>query len=135
MSTSIEAIKIHDLRSGEVETNGTTILVDRMWPRGVAKADVDLDDRMPEVAPSPDLRTWFGHDPKRFEEFTSRYREELDERVGEDEEGEQLRELIKLAEQATEKKPLALVYGAKDRQHNHAVVLRDWLRDELKAGE
>lgn len=131
-STSIEVIKIHDLRSGAVETRGTTILVDRMWPRGIAKADVDLDARMPKVAPSPELRKWFGHDPKRFDEFSSRYRAELDERVGEDE-SEQLRELIELAKKATPEHPLALVYGAKDRHHNHAVVLKDWLSDELKA--
>lgn len=133
-SMSIEVIKIHDLRSGAAETRGTIILVDRMWPRGVAKADVDLDDRMPEVAPSPELRKWFGHDPQRFEEFASRYRAELNERVGE-EEGEQLRELIELAKKATTEHPLALVYGAKDRQHNHAVVLKDWLSDELKTGK
>lgn len=134
MTKSIKVIKIHDLRSGDVETSGTTILVDRMWPRGVAKADVDLDDRMPDVAPSPGLRKWFGHDPKRFEEFATCYRAELDERVTENE-GEQLRELIELAEKASDSHPLALVYGAKDREHNHAVVLRDWLSDQLKAGE
>lgn len=132
----IRVVKIHDLRSGDVTAgDGRTILVDRLWPRGVAKDSVDLDDWFKEVAPSPDLRKWFGHDPDRFDEFADRYRNELDERAAAinrpDSEADELAELLAAAGDATVAKPLYLAYAAKDRDHNHALVLAAWLRDEI----
>lgn len=163
----IRTAKIHDLRSGsDGAGGGRTVLVDRLWPRGVAKDDVDLDAWLKDVAPSPELRKWFGHDPDRYGEFADRYRHELDERAkripesrrgsgdevaatetgddgagkgsgrngaagGADSEAEELAELISAACAATVAKPLVLVYAAKDRDHNHALVLADWLRGEV----
>lgn len=136
---AIRTLKIHDLRHRDEAPAGARILVDRMWPRGVAKADVDLSGRLPRVAPSPGLRTWFGHDPERFAGFTRRYRAELDERLadadhgGGDDDGaaEQLRELLDRAAAATAEEPLLLVYGAADRERNHAEVLAGWLRERV----
>ncbi|MFC3849480.1 DUF488 domain-containing protein [Corynebacterium hansenii] len=155
---SIRTAKIHDLRSGaDGAGGGRTVLVDRLWPRGVAKDDVDLDDWFKDVAPSPDLRKWFGHDPDKFGGFADRYRHELDERAkripesrrgsgdegagsgsgndvaadGADSEAAELAELIRAAGAATVAKPLILVYAAKDRDHNHALVLAEWLRGEV----
>ena len=144
----IRVVKIHDLRSGDVAAgDGRTILVDRLWPRGVAKDAVDLDDWFKEVAPSPDLRKWFGHDPDRFDEFADRYRHELDERAAainrpdstagdcssdaDDPDADELAELLAAAADATVAKPLYLAYAAKDRDHNHALVLAAWLRNEI----
>ncbi|MDO5731015.1 DUF488 domain-containing protein [Corynebacterium sphenisci] len=136
---AIRTLKIHDLRDRAEPPAGARILVDRMWPRGVAKDDVDLTGRLPQVAPSPGLRKWFGHDPERFAEFTRRYRAELDERLadadhgGGDDDGaaDQLRELLDRATAATAGEPLLLVYGAADREHNHAEVLAGWLRERI----
>jgi uncharacterized protein YeaO (DUF488 family) len=93
------------------------ILVDRLWPRGVSKADAAIDRWMKEVAPSTELRHWFGHDPKRWEEFRRRYRAELSHHE------ELLDELRAMARQGA----LTLVYAAHDEDHNEAVVLRDLL--------
>lgn len=98
-------------------SDGTRVLVDRMWPRGVAKSDAELDDWAKDVAPSPDLRGWFGHDPEKFDEFRDKYRRELEER-------EENREAVK---NLPKDKVVTLLYAAKDEEHNHAVVLRDFL--------
>lgn len=97
--------------------DGTRILVDRLWPRGVSKEDAALDDWNKEVAPSSDLRKWFDHDPEKWDEFCRRYNQELYEK---DDAVEPLREE---AESGT----LTLVYAAKDREHNHALVLKRYL--------
>lgn len=91
--------------------------MDRLWPRGVSKERAAIDRWMKEIAPSTELRRWFGHDPKRWNEFRRRYRTELSHRV------ELLRELRAL----TRKGPLTLVYAARDQAHNEAIVLRDVL--------
>jgi len=97
--------------------DGVRILVDRLWPRGVSKDDAALDDWMKDVAPSAALRKWFAHDPERWPEFRRRYRAELKEHP------EDLARLRGLAR----KKTVTLVYGARDEEHNDAVVLRDVL--------
>lgn len=97
--------------------DGYRILVDRLWPRGLSKDDAALDEWMKAVAPSPDLRRWFGHDPERFERFADRYRRELDDSPA----------LAQLRERCREHPVVTLVYGAKDEAHNQAVVLRDLL--------
>ena len=94
--------------------DGVRILVDRLWPRGVSKAKAQLDDWMKEIAPSAELRQWFGHDPARWGEFQQRYRAELQQH---DELLEQIRAL-------SSKGVVTLVYGARDEEHNDAVVLR-----------
>lgn len=117
---SIRCVKVHDLLHGEDEVHGTSVLVDRLWPRGVAKADLDHDEWLKDVAPSPELRKWFDHDVDRFEEFSRRYREELD--VGNDD--------VEKLEQLAADGDVTLLYAAKDREHNHAVVLADWLKEK-----
>ena len=109
----IHIAKVHDVLKGE-KTHGTVILVDRLWPRGVSKKDFQPDLWLKEVAPSTELRRWFGHDPERFGEFARRYRAELG--------GADVDKLIDAATHG----PVTLLYAANDRQHNQAVVLRDW---------
>jgi uncharacterized protein YeaO (DUF488 family) len=99
--------------------DGTRVLVDRLWPRGLSKADAQIDHWMKELAPSPELRRWFGHDPRRWDEFRRRYQTELSDKA------EQLDRLRTLAREG----PLTLVFGARDEQHNQAVVLRDLLAE------
>ena len=97
--------------------DGTRVLVDRLWPRGLKKTDAHVAQWLKEVAPSNELRKWFGHDPARWEEFRRRYKTELTAK------GDLLGELRELAKQG----PLTLVYSAHDEAHNQAVVLRDRL--------
>ncbi|WP_034647980.1 DUF488 domain-containing protein [Corynebacterium sputi] len=118
-SERIRTAKIHDLRRNDGPYVGTETLVDRLWPRGVAKDSVKLAHWFQDVAPSPELRKWWDHDPDRFDEFSSRYCAELDEMEGE--------ELEQLQEMATGDEPLVLVFAAKDRTINHATVLANWL--------
>ncbi|ALC05258.1 hypothetical protein CDES_04035 [Corynebacterium deserti GIMN1.010] len=115
---SIHIAKVHDVLKGE-RTFGTTILVDRLWPRGVKKADLNPDLWLKGVAPSTELRTWFHHEPEKFEEFTTRYAAELDGCSSPD-----LQTLIDATSH-----PLTLLYGAADREHNHAIVLAQWLNE------
>ena len=99
------------------ETDGKRILVDRLWPRGVSKAQAKVDLWLKAIAPSTPLRQWFGHDPGKWEEFKKRYKDELDHNS---EAVAQLRALMA-------KEKVTLVYGAKDQEHNDAVVLQEYL--------
>lgn len=102
-------------------SDGTRVLVDRIWPRGVKKADAEIQEWMKDIAPSSALRKWFGHDPKKWDEFRNRYRAELKERP------EQLEHLRMLAR----KGPITLIYSARDQKHNNAVALRDLIFGEF----
>ncbi|SET59007.1 Uncharacterized conserved protein YeaO, DUF488 family [Nitrosospira multiformis] len=104
------------------KNDGTRILVDRLWPRGMTKAKAGVDIWLKELAPSAELRKWFGHDPGKWTEFKKRYRAELEEN---DEQLAQLREEIK-------KGAVTLLYGAKDEEHNDAIALAEFLRDQKK---
>lgn len=97
--------------------DGYRVLVDRLWPRGVTKEALRLDAWAKELAPSPDLRRWFGHDPRRFAEFTRRYRAEL--------RGAAARALLADLARRAVAGTVTLVFGARDEEHNGAVVLRD----------
>jgi uncharacterized protein YeaO (DUF488 family) len=97
--------------------DGYRVLVERLWPRGVRKTDLHLDEWLKDVAPSHELRRWFGHDPARWDEFSARYRRELRE-------GPAAEALATLIRQASAR-PVTLVYGAHDESHNGALVLRD----------
>ena len=99
--------------------DGTRILVDRLWPRGLSKEKAHVDVWLKEAAPSNELRKWFGHDPEKFVEFRRRYEAELST-----EEGQQaLAKLHDLSKQG----PVTLLFAARDKEHNNAVVLRDML--------
>jgi uncharacterized protein YeaO (DUF488 family) len=102
------------------EKDGRRILVDRVWPRGVGKDELRLDAWYRELAPSTQLRKWFGHDPERWSEFQKRYQAEL-KKTGL---RERLQELAAMAKRGK----VTLVYGAQDEEHNQAVVLRDYLK-------
>lgn len=105
--------------------DGCRILVDRVWPRGVKKEEARLDDWLEEIAPSRELRRWFGHDPQRWPEFLERYSRELKSKP------ELVDRLARIAGQGR----LTLVFGAKDRQHNNAVALKEFLREREREGK
>ncbi|OZG58159.1 MarR family transcriptional regulator [Bifidobacterium myosotis] len=102
--------------------DGYRILVDRLWPRGVSKERAALDLWMKAIAPSPELRRWFGHDPERFDEFAEQYRQELDANT------EAVDELKRVC---SEHDAVTLLYAAKDPIVNHAAVLREYLENDL----
>ncbi|MCC7104350.1 MAG: DUF488 domain-containing protein [Chloroflexi bacterium] len=103
--------------------DGARFLIDRLWPRGVRKEALRVDGWLRDVAPSAELRRWFGHDAARWPEFRSRYFAELDGR------SETWQPLLDAARRGT----VTLVYGARDREHNDAVALREYLED--RSGE
>ena len=94
--------------------DGVRILVDRLWPRGLTKERAAVTLWLKDVAPSSELRKWFGHDPAKWKEFQVRYRKEL----------RQKKDALMLLKQKSEDRTVTLVYGARDEQHNEAVVLR-----------
>jgi uncharacterized protein YeaO (DUF488 family) len=114
---SRERVRIKRAYEAPSADDGTRVLIDRLWPRGIGKAEAAFDHWMKEIAPSTELRKWFGHDPARWEEFQRRYRSELKDRR---DELERLRELAREG-------VVTLVYAAHDETHNDAVVLRDLL--------
>jgi uncharacterized protein YeaO (DUF488 family) len=99
--------------------DGVRVLVDRLWPRGLRKSDAAIDRWLKDIAPSTELRRWFGHDPNRWEEFCRKYRAELAGRA------DLLDELRAIARRGQ----LTLVYGARDELHNDAIVLQDLLAE------
>lgn len=98
------------------KTDGERVLVDRLWPRGLVKANARIDLWLKDVAPSTELRQWFGHDPEKWSEFKKRYRAELKHNP-------KFSELKSLSR----RRDITLVYAARDELHNHAVVLRQVL--------
>lgn len=110
---------IKRIYEGPSEKDGKRILVDRLWPRGISKQNAQLDYWLKEVAPSQELRKWFGHKEERFSEFKKRYLAELKDNNSED--LQTLKTLVKSGASIT------LLYGAKDEAMNQAVVLREFL--------
>jgi uncharacterized protein YeaO (DUF488 family) len=105
-------------------SDGTRVLVDRLWPRGLRKENAALACWLKEIAPSPELRKWFGHDPERYAEFARRYRTEL---ASNTEEVARLEDLVKQG-------PVTLLYAAHDEEHNQARVLAEYLRNPTEHG-
>lgn len=103
--------------------DGARILVDRLWPRGVSRERLALSAWAKDVAPSAELRVWFGHRPERWEEFKARYRAEL---------GRDAAALAPLVD-AARSGPVTLIYAAKDQDHNGALVLRTYLEEHLRS--
>jgi uncharacterized protein YeaO (DUF488 family) len=112
------AVRVKRVYETPCPDDGVRVLVDRVWPRGLSKEEAKIDHWLKEVAPSTALRQWFGHDPARWTEFRRRYRAELEQNS---EPLESLRSLIR-------GQPATLLYGARDEQHNQAVVLVEILR-------
>jgi uncharacterized protein YeaO (DUF488 family) len=97
--------------------DGTRILVDRLWPRGLTKEKARVDLWLKEIAPTTELRKWFGHEPAKWAEFQTRYRAELRNN----------KEQVALLMQEATKGPITLLYGARDEEHSEAVVLQNLL--------
>jgi uncharacterized protein YeaO (DUF488 family) len=111
------AIKLKRVYEEPAKTDGTRILVDRLWPRGLTKEKAHIDLWLKDVAPSTALRKWFAHDPAKWPEFKARYKAELRDNATH----------WALLKQAITRGPATLLYGAKDTEHNEAVVLQDLL--------
>lgn len=111
-------IEIKRVYDEPTEQDGTRVLIDRLWPRGLTREDARFDVWAKDLAPSPELRKWFGHDPEKFDRFADRYRKELS--------GKQT-QIDTLLQQIDRYKKLTLLYAAKDQSANHAVVLKSYL--------
>jgi uncharacterized protein YeaO (DUF488 family) len=99
------------------KNDGMRILVDRLWPRGLAKQKADIDLWLKDIAPSTELRKWFGHDPEKWKEFRKRYNEELKRKPVQ----------IGILKEQLNKGVVTLVYGARDEEHNEALVLKEFI--------
>jgi uncharacterized protein YeaO (DUF488 family) len=115
-------IRIKRIYDSPEQVDGSRVLVDRLWPRGVRKETAALTLWLKEIAPSPELRQWFGHDPARWQEFGRRYRAALEQNAAT---VARLTELLTLGR-------LTLLYAARDTAHNHALILQEYIRNHLK---
>ena len=112
-------LKIKRVYEGHDPDDGARYLVERLWPRGIKKENLSMEAWLKDVAPSADLRRWFGHDPAKWDEFQRRYRAELDENQ---KAWEPLLEAVKRGD-------VTLLYSARDTEHNNAIVLKDYLEE------
>ena len=110
-------LKIKRVYVQPAKGDGKRILVDRLWPRGLTKEKASIDLWLKDIAPSTELRKWFGHDPDKWKEFKKRYHQELKNN----------KEQVSILYEQLKKRRVTLVYGAKDEQHNEALVLKEWL--------
>jgi uncharacterized protein YeaO (DUF488 family) len=118
MSRTVRRINIKRIYEPASSGDGTRVLVDRLWPRGLSKSAAAIDHWCKETAPSSALRKWFGHDPERWDDFRKRYWRELASRR------DAVKEIRDLAQAGT----ITLLYSAHDEVHNNAVALRQFLR-------
>ncbi|MCL4535677.1 MAG: DUF488 domain-containing protein [Bacteroidetes bacterium] len=114
-------IKLKRVYEEPSKEDGLRVLVERLWPRGLTRERAAVDLWLKDVAPSPDLRKWFGHDPARWPEFRQRYRAELEHDEGP----------VNLLRQKSREGVVTFVYAARDEQHNGAVALREFLEEQL----
>lgn len=110
-------LRIKRIYDAPARGDGHRVLVDRLWPRGISKRRAKLDEWLPELAPSAELRKWFGHDPARWQEFRERYRAELDRKAA----------LTAGIRHRALDQPVTLLYSARDPLHNQAVVLKQFI--------
>ena len=118
ITTGIEMIKLKRAYEKPAKDDGERILVERLWPRGLTKEQAKLDLWLKDVAPSTELRKWFGHDPDRWIEFRQRYRKELKQKADQ----------IKLLRRKAREGTITLIYAARDEAHNGALVLKQFLQ-------
>jgi len=111
-------IKLKRAYEKPAKDDGERILVERLWPRGLTKAQAKLDLWLKDVAPSAELRKWFGHDPDKWIEFRQRYRKELKQKA----------DLIKQLKRKARESTITLIYAARDEEHNGALVLKQLLQ-------
>ena len=112
-------IKIKRVYDPASRDDGKRIYVDRLWPRGMKKEEVQIDEWLKEISPSDALRKWFGHDPSRYAEFKRRYTKELENHL----------ETLERIREEGKKETVTLLFSAKDVQHNNATVLRELLNN------
>ncbi|MFT8309138.1 DUF488 domain-containing protein [Acetobacter malorum] len=112
-------LQVRRIYDAPLPTDGTRVLVDRLWPRGVSKERAALDLWLKDIAPSTELRQWFGHDPARWNGFCQRYRAELDANPA----------CVEQLDALTRKGPLTLLFGTRNTEQNEAVVLAVYLRE------
>lgn len=118
MTARIQIKRIYEAAAAD---DGFRVLIDRLWPRGISKERAALDDWWKDIAPSPELRTWFGHKEERFAEFAEKYRTELSTGTAAP------MHMVTVSEHLAAGENVTLLYGAKDPKINQAVVLRDWM--------
>lgn len=121
MAHQISVLRVYEVNQ---DTEGYRILVDRLWPRGIKKEALEPFLWAKEIAPSNDLRKWFGHDPEKFEEFQARYKQELDSNP-------KAEAFVEEVKEALQSQDVLLLYAAKNEEQNQAVVLKDWLESKL----
>lgn len=107
------------------ETDGFRILVDRLWPRGIKKEKAQINLWAKEIAPSNELRKWFSHDPVKFDAFKKRYRQELTSNPAS-------QKLSNLCLRKIKEQNITLLYAAKNEQYNQAVVIKEWLEEQIQ---
>ena len=110
-------IHIKRIYTAAAKSDGARILVDRLWPRGVKKENAQIEEWAKDIAPSTELREWYGHDPDRWPEFQKKYKGEL----------KQNEAVNAFIEKYQQEKLLTLIYATKDEEHTHALVLKGWL--------
>jgi uncharacterized protein YeaO (DUF488 family) len=118
-------VKIKRIYDKPTDADGSRILVDRLWPRGVSKKDAKVELWLKDIAPGNDLRKWFSHDPEKWDEFKRRYFKELDALTDKD-------GLLGIIVEHSRKGIVTLLYAAKDEDHNNAAALREYLHTKYK---
>ncbi len=118
----IQAKRVYEAPS---RTDGLRVLVDRLWPRGLTKERAAVDVWLKDVAPSTELRKWFGHDPSKWQEFQARYRKELRKK----------KDALAVLRRNIKERTVTLVYGARDEDHNAALVLKQVLESHRAGGQ
>jgi uncharacterized protein YeaO (DUF488 family) len=104
------------------EADGRRVLVERLWPRGLNKEKAALDLWLKDLAPSTELRSWFGHDPRKWAEFRKRYRAELEDKG----------DVITTLREKLKEGPVTFIFAAKDEEHNSAIALKEYLEQRAK---
>ncbi|MFT8393021.1 MAG: DUF488 family protein [Liquorilactobacillus ghanensis] len=117
-------IKLERIYQQPADLTGYRLLVDRLWPRGISKKNAHLDKWFKEIGPSNELRQWFGHDPAKFAEFSKRYTAELMKNP-------QTPIFMQLVAEQLKQQAVIFLYGAKDQQHNQALVLKKYVEEHL----
>lgn len=121
------AIQLKRIYEETEEKEGHRILVDGIWPRGIAKDKAKVDEWARDIAPSKQLRQWFSHDPEKFDEFKEKYKQELEQNSGQAEALDQLKKTVR-----KQNKQVTLVFAAKEETYNHARVLKEILDRQPK---
>jgi uncharacterized protein YeaO (DUF488 family) len=121
----MKQIILHRIYDKSITPEGIRVLIDRLWPRGIKKEEANIDYWFKEVAPSSELRKWFGHKPERFEEFRLKYVQEL---RNDEEKCQKVDDICQMLAEDN----VILLYGAKDIEKNHAVVLKEEILNRCK---